>query len=137
MAKLAPLNPGWGWICILLGLYPIAIAAGILEVDPDKLHAPPWVLALCGLVFIIAGCMALLGQHGRVNDSLAALILLAFALVGVWVSLFSSAEGFSGGLPFVSQEMNILLQRCIFGLGALICLSLFVYAVRRAINPDR
>lgn len=121
----------------MLGLYPIAIAAGVLEVDPDSLNAPPWILALCGLVFVIAGCMVLLGQHGRINDILAALILLSFALVGAWVSLFSPAEGFSGGLPLLSRETNRLLGRVIFGLGALLSFSLFVYALRRAMNPHR
>ena len=83
-------------------------------------------------MFVVAGFMFLFAAHSRVNDLLAGVMLLMFGALGAWVSLFSSSEGFSGGLPFLSQEQNILVGRLLFGFGALISFTLCGYALRRA-----
>lgn len=121
-------HPAWGWLCIALGLYPIAIAFDWLPVDPDNVHAPPWVLALCGLVFISGGCLILLRDRGHFQHLFAAIIAGAFALVGMWAALLSSDDGFSGGLLFLSHDANVTLGRWIFGLGALISLAICAWA---------
>lgn len=127
----------YGLGCIALGCYPLALSLGFLPVDEAGLHAPLWVVAVAGFVFIIAGFMILLANHSRANDLLAGVLLFLFGIMGAWVSLFSSSEGFSGGLPLVSQETNILLGRWLFGLGALISFALCGYAFRRAIRQSR
>ena len=125
-------HPFWAWFCIALGLGPLAIACGVVAVDPSKLLAPAWVLALCGLVFVIGGCMMLLGRGTRANDLLAGLICLAFAAVGIWVSLFAPSASFSGGIPLLSHEQNVTLGRWVIGCGAVVSLMLTGYALRRA-----
>lgn len=127
-------HPVVGWICILFGIYPLAIASGFLNVDSESVHAPMWIVGLCGLVFIIAGCMILFRQYGRLVDMLAAFVCLSFAVVGIWVSLFSPSDGFSGGIPFVSKELNHFLARGMFGLGAIISLLICTYAIKRALR---
>lgn len=124
---------GYGIGCLALGCYPIAIAFGPLAVESAELLAPRWVVAGAGLTFLIAGCMILLANHARANDMLAGLLLLLFGVLGMWVAVFSSDKGFSGGLPFVPQETNILVGRWLFGLGALICFAFSAYAFRRAV----
>ncbi len=39
---------GMGTFILLMGL-------GKIEVDPNKVHAPMWVIAVCGLMFLLAG----------------------------------------------------------------------------------
>lgn len=122
---------GYGVACIALGCYPIALGLGIVEAD-SGLAAPPWVVVSAGLAFIIAGSMILFAHNSRANDLFAGILLLLFCATGIWVAGFSSDQGFSGGLPFVSRETNIMIGRWLFGLGALISFAMAVYALRRA-----
>lgn len=127
-------HPVLGWICILLGLYPLAIAFGYLNTESSSTNAPMRIVGMAGMIFIIAGCMILLRQHGRLVDVLAALICFIFAIVGVWVSIFSPSQGISGGLPFVSEELNIILARGVFGFGVIVTSLMCIYAIRRALR---
>lgn len=129
-------HPGWGWLCIALGLFPLALALDLLPQDPARVQAPLWVLALCGIVFISGGCMILLGQHARLNDLLAGMIAFSFAAIGFWVALLAPVDGFSGGLFFLSREGNVMLGRWLFGGGAVMSLLLGVYALHRARGDD-
>lgn len=134
LSKRARLVYGLG--CIAVGCYPVALGLGFFPVAEAGLNAPPWVVMAAGFAFVIAGFMILLADHSRANDLLAGILLLLFGAIGVWVSLFSSSEGFSGGLPFLSQETNVFLGRCLFGLGALISFAVCAYAFRRAAHND-
>jgi hypothetical protein len=127
----------YGIGCLALGCYPIALALGYLPVGEIELAAPRWVIAGAGLAFVFAGFMILLADHSRANDFLAGVLLLLFSIIGAWVSLLSPDEGFSGGLPFLSQELNIMVGRWVFGFGALISLALCVYAFRRAASRTK
>ena len=127
----------WGFGCIAIGCYPISIALGLFQLDETALSAPLWVVAGAGIVFVIAGLMILLAHHSRANDFLAGVLCFIFGAMGTWVSLFSSNDGFSGGLPILSHEQNIMLGRWVFGLGAVICFAISVYAFRRAAQSSR
>ena len=127
----------YGIGCLALGCYPMAVALGVIPVQQADLAAPRWVIAGAGLVFVFAGFMILLAHHSRANDLLAGVLLLLFGILGAWVSVFSSDEGFSGGLPFLVPELNVLVGRWVFGLGALICFVLCVYALRRAASTSK
>lgn len=126
-----------GLLCIALGFYPFSIALGILPVDEAKVMAPMWVVATSGIMFVIAGGMILLGSHSWANDSLAGILCLLFGGMGTWVSLFSSSEGFSGGIPLLPHESNVTLGRWMFGIGALISFAVSAYAFRRAYQSSR
>ncbi|MDJ0700063.1 MAG: hypothetical protein QNJ07_09420 [Woeseiaceae bacterium] len=130
LSKRARLVYGVG--CLALGCYPIAMALGYVSIDEAESTAPRWVVAGAGLTFVVAGFMILLAKHSRANDLLAGVLLLLFGILGTWVAVFSSGEGFSGGLPFLSSELNIKVGRWVFGLGAMICFAFCVYAFRRA-----
>lgn len=119
----------WGLVCIAIGLYPVAVGLGLF---PVQMLAPPWVAVAIGVCFLIAGLMILLAKHERANDLLAGVILLVFGILGIWVAIFSSDDGFSGGIPFLSRETNILIARWAFGLGTLISFSMCAWAFRRA-----
>jgi hypothetical protein len=123
-----------GWECVLIGLYPISLAFGFIKIEDSAVHAPMWIIALSGIVFLIGGCMILLSQHKRLMDLLAALICLIFAAIGMWVSFYAPPEGFSGGIPFFPSQANIMIGRWIFGGGAVVSFLIFVYALRRAMR---
>jgi hypothetical protein len=127
----------YGIGCVVLGCYPIAIALGLIPADDVELTVPRWIIAGAGLTFVIAGLMILFADHSRANDMLAGVLLLLFGALGTWVSVLSSGEGFSGGLPFLSPKLNIVVGRWVFGFGALICFALSVYAFRRAANRPK
>jgi hypothetical protein len=124
-------------LCIALGCYPLAIALGILPVDAGKVMVPMWIVALSGTVFLIAGCMVLLGNHSWANDLLAGILCLLFGVMGAWTSLLASDTAYSGGLWFLSHATNVVLGRWVFGLGALICFAIAGYAFRRAYQSSR
>lgn len=121
----------WGWLMIALGLYPLSIASGLVDLPDDATHAPAWVIAGCGMVFVAAGAMILGHPRSGANDLLAALISLTFAATAAWVSFFAPPEGFSGGVPLASREFNVGLARIVFGLGSIICLGVAIFAIYR------
>ncbi len=129
-------HPAWGWLCIALGLFPLGIAFDLVPVDPNSVHAPPWVLALCGLVFISGGGLILLHRHRLLQHVFAGTITGSFGLVGLWVALFAPADGFSGGFFFVSDETNVTIARWIFGIGAVLALAIFANAMFRIGRGD-
>jgi hypothetical protein len=93
------------------------------------------VLFLVALVLTIGGVMMIAGRDSRLNDFLAAVLLLGMSSIGSWVAFFGSADGISGGLAFLPSELNVGLGRILFGLGALLCLAMAVYALRRTLRP--
>ncbi len=126
-----------GLPCIALGLLPIFIALGWIPVAATSLHAPMWILALCGGIVLIAGMMVVLGNQSRANDLLAGVICLLFGINGAWIALLGPAEGFSGGLPILSGAANTTLGRWVFGIGALMCFAIAAYAFRLAFQSSR
>ena len=129
-------NRTLAWVCIALGLIPLFISFEFIKVSEAAVHAPMWVIALCGIVFVLCGCMILLAQHTRLNNLFACIVLLSFAAIGIWVLLFSPSEGFAGGIFFLSNEANIKIARWVFGCGAVFVLILFAYAVRQLFRRD-
>jgi divalent metal cation (Fe/Co/Zn/Cd) transporter len=127
----------YGLLLIVVGALPLSVAFGVLPVDEADVHAPMWVVAVSGIAILIAGCMIILGNHSWANDLLAGVLCLLFGVIGVWVALFSSSEGFSGGIPLLSNAANVTLARWVFGGGALISFSISAYAFRRAFQLSR
>ena len=125
-----------GLLCIAVGLFPLAHAFELLPIAEQPGDAPRWVIGVCGVVFVLSGCMMMTQLNSRLNNILAAIFLALMGSVGVWVSLFSPAEGMSGGLFFLSREQNVLVARCVFGLGAAIGFAMCGYAVHLAFKSS-
>lgn len=123
-------------LCVALGIYPLSIALGFVHVDDAQVHAPMWIIALSGVVFLIAGFMILLANRSRANDVLACIVCLLFGVIGMWVALFGASEGFSVGIPLLSHDANVKIARVVFGSGAVICFAISGYAFRRAFRSD-
>ena len=123
-------HPALGLLCIALVLYPISIGLGIIKTSQSDVNGTLWLIFLCGMVFVIGGIMILVGRKSRYNNLLAAVIFICFTILGIWVSLFASSQGMSGGIPLLSKSTNVTIGRWLFGFGALICFLMFIYALR-------
>ena len=124
-------HPRWGWLCMFLGLYPIAFALKLFPTGDTTEYAPMWIIFLCGLAFVIAGTVILVKRHSRINTLLATLILLILGAIGVWVALFSPDEWFLGGFTGLTKEQNIVLARWMFGIGAIASFITSSYGIQQ------
>jgi len=107
--------PWIGIAAILAGIFPIAAATGLIQVDPDSMHAPRWVIASAGGLFLLAGAAILSRRHPFLPSLILPLLLTLFAAVFGWVGLGPGEREFDGGLPFVSGDFNTRLGRGLFG----------------------
>lgn len=120
-------NAAFGWLFIALGVALVAVALGVIPVDPASVHAPGWVLALCGALFGLGGLAVVARRWPAVQSAAVGLIWLAASVVGGWIALFGEAEHFSGGLPVLPPGVNVGLARALFGTGAVLSLAVFVW----------
>ena len=128
-------HPLWGWFCISLGLYAVALATELLPADAAMLSAPMWVIFLCGVVFVLGGAMLLVDRNSKLNALCASLLLLVMGVIGAWIALLGPAAGFSGGIPFLPDAYNVTVARWVFGLGALVSFMILVHAPRTLLKP--
>lgn len=119
-----------GLLALGLGIFAVLGGLGVIPMDTSH-DAPLWVVTVAGAMFCIAGIMVFLRNYPRALDFFAALILAGFTTLCSWVALFSSSEGFSGGVPFLPYDTNVVIARVMFGLGGLMCFGGFAYAVSR------
>lgn len=128
-------SPLLGGVCIVVGLFPIARALHWIPPEAGSADAPDWVIFLCGFVFEVSGLMLLVGdQNKRLTDALVAVFALAMGGAAVWVALLSPSEGMGGGIPFLPRALNVLVSRCVFGIGALFSLWIAQYAALSAVK---
>ena len=127
-------SPFFGLLFLAAGTGIMGMGLGVIPVDPATVHAPMWVLAVCGLVFVLGGVAVVGARWSRVREAAGIGIVLAMGLIGGWVALFGDSDGFSGGVPFVSPEANVVIARVVFGLGAGMCLALFVWGASRVLR---
>mgnify|MGYP003637148135 CR=1 FL=1 len=126
-----------GWLCVAAGAFILATAAGLIPVPEEDINAPTWVIALCGLVFLVGGVMAFAGTRSRLNSLFAAILCGAFGAIGAWVTFFSPAESISGGVPFLAQSTNAAIGRWVFGFGTLITLGIGAIALREFLRGTK
>jgi hypothetical protein len=117
-------------VAIACGGYALLAASGVLRLQTAN-NTPVWVIGLAGVMFVIAGVMIFLRNYSRALDLLAAIVLASFTLITGWITFHASSEGFSGGIPFLPNDMNVSFARVMFGLGALLCFGGFLYALKR------
>ena len=116
---------------VLMGLLMLLVGMSIIEAPEESINAPLWVIRLCGFIFISAGIMIYLGEKNPYNHIFAAIIVFGMAAIGLWVSIFGDAKDFSGGLPLLGDETNVLLARLIFGSMAIMCIAIGIYALKK------
>jgi uncharacterized membrane protein len=122
-------NISGGIVALILGLFVTLIATGVIHSDDASFHAPRWMFALCGALFMIAGLVMLTAQYRTTRKILVVLLIATFFIVAVWVCLFTKPDTWSGGLPFLSRNANGLIAKTAVGFGAVLLLLMLVKAV--------
>lgn len=113
------------WLGVLSGLVGVGIllmAADVVPIDPAKLHAPRWVLGLCGVVFLCVGALVWSNRYGAawMKDAVAFVMIASMAVMGTWVAIGPGERDFSGAVgigPFALAG-ELPLGRIVFGVGA-------------------
>lgn len=126
-----------GMFSIVLGCFPMAVSVGVIKADPATIHAPLWVLFACGGVFVVGGVMLIFGEkYPRFNHLCAAILTGGMGAIAWWIAIFSDAAGFSGGIPFILRDLNILIGRCFIGFGAVLCWAIAAYALTQFFKAE-
>ena len=121
-----------------IGLFIMLAAAGVIPSDPKSFHAPRWVVGMFGLLFLFAGLVLGFSDYPRIRQILAALLVLVFSLVCGWMALFSDAESWSGGIPFVSARTNGMIAKTLIGLfGLLLFYAFFRMLFRTSSDSEK
>lgn len=123
-------SPIYGWMVVAVGVFIILISLGVIDNHDPSPPAAPWVVAVSGGVFLLAGMMILVGRNSRWNSLLAAILCTGFGVLGFWATFLAPAAGMSGGIPFAPRGVNATLGRFLFGLGTLISFLMAAYAFR-------
>jgi len=108
------------------GLVIIGVASGVIPAEPGSIHAPPWVLATAGGMFLPVGVW-ILSQGtalARVfHYAVGPLVLVGLLSILHWVAFGPGVRQCSGGItiPFLSRggPVGDLECRFAFGYGAL------------------
>lgn len=116
-------------LMLLIGLFVAGIGLKIVSVEEGSLHAPHWVMVVVGTIFFFGGASMLLGSRPVLRRACIGVMLTGFGLTAAWVSLFASADGFSGGVPLVPKAFNVGVARVLFGSGAILAGWMLWYLV--------
>lgn len=126
-----------GTFSIVLGCFPMAVSVGILPADPATIYAPLWVLFACGFVFVVTGAMLIFGErYPRFNNFCAVIVTGGMGAIAGWIAIFSDAAGFSGGIPFIPRDLNILIGRGLIGFGAVLCWAIAAYGLTQFFKKE-
>jgi len=132
---------------LLAGLYIVGIGMHWIPSDPAKMHAPGWVIALCGLPFVGAGVAILDFTRSRNSPTFAILgisIFLGIVLVTHWVAFGSGSRQFThtrtlNGVVLESEPMDEQTGRKYFAVGAVVLDLMFatglVVSMRKRARP--
>lgn len=103
----------------------------IIPIDENLVHAPNWVIALLGILFLSGGLVIVVSPESSIATWSAGTLVIAMTLVSAWVAVYGSSEHFSGDLPFISQDTNVIIARIIFGCVSLLGLAIILAAAKK------
>ncbi len=114
----------WGVLLVFEGLQITSV--GSLTSD-----TPYWVVVVAGMVVFLCGVAILIKPfHSRWRDCLAFFITGLMGSIGGWIALFAAESSISGNLSFLSPAIDVPLGRSAFGVGAVMCFALSIYAAK-------
>lgn len=127
---------------LLMGGFLVGIGLDWVPYDPTKVHAPKWVIVVCGLVFVCAG-LAVLNATWRRSEQpqpqpiFGIAILIGLTLVCNWVAFGEGERRFTSttsinDIVVDSRPVDEGTGRFVFGIAAVILdLVLVAIAVNR------
>jgi len=121
---------GIALVCLAGGVAVCAAALGFLPADYLVFEAPRWVVFGAGAVFVLAGFMLLARDH-RGSESIASILLLILSAIAGWITFYAPEGTIQRAFPFIPADVNDALGRLLFGLGAVACVGMAAWALRR------
>jgi hypothetical protein len=114
---------------LLTGAFMLGLASGLVSPRADAVRTPGWLVAIGGVVFLLAG-IAIVFQHRPAVGWVVAMVMLACAAAaGLWIALLADPADISGGVPLMSDAANARLGRLAFGFGGLVSLALLAWGL--------
>jgi hypothetical protein len=112
-------------LCVAAGLIPVLAAFDIGPLDSSAINGPPWLGAVAGGMFILAGlaiATSVAQQSGPLSSCLFAILLAGFASIANWIAFGAAPRQCSiavAGLLFGADSRgNEIACRAGFGIGA-------------------
>lgn len=109
----------------LAGLFPFLAAFDIGPLGPEDINGPPWLAAVAGAIFMLAGVGVALGERMRehvLSHILALALVACFAAISNWIAFGPGLRECSGGVSgffFASSyDLGNIGCRAAFGIGA-------------------
>lgn len=137
MAESPESNALIGYLCLAIGTALALVAGGVIPSDPSQFFAPRWILMLTGVSLMASGGSMIAPKDSVQERCFISLILISFAMMGGWVAVFSPDDSIAGGIPFLPRSLNIILARCLFSLGPIVCLGMLWSLVKQWIKQKR
>lgn len=115
-------------LVLLMGGFITGIGLEWIPYDPAKIHAPQWVIVVCGLVFVCGGLAVLSAtwtRDARPQPFFGVAILVGLTLVCNWVAFgegerrFTSATSVNGTVVD-SGPVDEETGRFVFGISAIV-----------------
>ena len=106
-------------------------AIDVISIDENLIHAPDGVIALCGLLFVSGGLAIVASPNHRIATWAAGTLVISMTLISGWVAVYGASEHFSGDLPFISRDSNVIISRIIFGCVSLLGLAIIAAAAKK------
>jgi hypothetical protein len=125
-----------GTVFMLIGALIVAVAFDYFPIDRSALQAPPWVLAIFGLCFFIAGLWVIVQTVTRnrdnwVNSVFALVMMLLFSVLTLWIGFGPGhhlfVQSYQSGADTVRIPVNETAGRIFFGIFGVL-MSLFTLA---------
>ena len=84
-----------GFLMMAMGFMVLAITFGVIPSDPANIHAPGWLMAIFGGMFVLAGLWAIFQRAirqdtagaGWVNFLFALAVMLAISVICLWIGV--------------------------------------------------
>jgi len=112
---------------VAMGLMIVAMAADLVHVDPSDMHAPRWVIAAAGMMFVFAGLVIPASQSYSGGEPtlwirlIGLLIMVCFALVFNWVAFGPGEREFTTSVNgLVVENSGETFGRSVFGFFAVL-----------------
>lgn len=112
---------------VSMGLMIVLMAFDVIHVDPSDIHAPRWVLAVSGMMFVIAGFLIPASQnHSKATPGLwvqflGMMLMGCFAAVFSWVAFGPGEREFSTSVNgFAVEGSGETFGRAVFGFFAVL-----------------
>lgn len=128
-----------GLLCIAGGIVPMLAAFDLGPLGTRDIHGPPWLAAVAGGIFVLAG-VGLMSSDGKRHTPLSylllALTLAGFAAISHWIAFGLGVRECSGsfGGVFFAGAVSEMTCRGAFAIGALILDGALVWVLARGLR---